>query len=233
MAEDKKSFILYSDLIGVVGKLIEKDRKNKTNNAGEFFYHILQYVCDLEPEPINDTIDLVFDPVKSQLKRDLKKWEARSDRSRENGAKGGRPPKPKKPEETQQVFLEPEKPDNVSVIVCNSVLDVNESDNEILLKKEPKAKNFNFKRNLIDLGLKENLVDDWLKVRKTKKLTNTETAFNNLKIEFDKSGKEITEIINHCVTQSWGGFKAAWKWEDSNSGQTPQQNNSGNLIHTN
>lgn len=231
MAEGKKSFVLYSDLMPTIKKIVEKDRVNKTNNAGELFLHLLGYVCDLDPEPINDTVDFVFEPIKTQLKRDLVKWEKRSERSRENGSKGGRPPKqqnPQKPEETQQVFLEPKKPD--SVIMCNSVL--SDSVNDILLKKETKEK-FNFKNYLIGLGIKKQLVEDWLKVRKTKKLTNTETAFNNLKIEFEKSGKDLNEIINHCVTQSWGGFKASWKWEESGPSQNQNSEKEINLIHVN
>lgn len=124
MAEGKKSFVLYSDITSTVKKIIEKDRINGTNNSGELFYHILMYVSDENPEPINDTIDLVFEPIKMQLKRDLTKWETRSERSRENGKKGGRPSTnniPEKPEETQQVILEPIKPDSVSV----SVSDIN------------------------------------------------------------------------------------------------------------
>lgn len=135
MAEGKKSFVLYSDLLPTIKKLVEKDRKNKTNNAGELFLHLLEYVCDNNPEPINDTVDLMFEPIKTTLKRDLQKWEVRSERSRENGAKGGRPPKYEnleKPKETQQVILEPKKPDSV-----NDSVSVNE--NGILLEKETKV----------------------------------------------------------------------------------------------
>jgi hypothetical protein len=84
-------------------------------------------------------------------------------------------------------------------------------DNEVLIKKTK----FNFLKSLVDLGIDENLAIDWLSVRKTKKLTNTQTSFNNLKIEFEKSGKEINEIINKCVTESWGGFKASWNWNNN------------------
>jgi hypothetical protein len=55
-------------------------------------------------------IDLVFEPIKQQLKRDLKTYENRAERSRENGLKGGRP----KTQKTQQVILKPRKPDNVN-----------------------------------------------------------------------------------------------------------------------
>lgn len=78
MAEGKKSFVLYSDLLPTIRKLIEKDRIKQTNNTGELFLHLLEYVCDNNPEPINDTVDLVFEPIKTQLKRDLNKWEEKS-----------------------------------------------------------------------------------------------------------------------------------------------------------
>lgn len=229
MAEGKKSFVLYTDLISTVKKLVEKDRINKTNNSGELFYHILMYVSDENPEPINDTVDLVFEPIKMQLKRDLNKWETRSERSRENGKKGGRPSannNPEKPIETQQVISEPKKPD--SVIMCNNVLSVSVNDNvnanDILLEKETK-KNilFDFRKKLIEYGFEKNLVDDWLKVRKTKKATNTETAFNAFISEIESVPCDINEMLQIAVTQSWSGFKH--KWVDNLKNQN---NGSGN-----
>lgn len=75
--EGKKAVIIYTDMIHIVEKLIKKDRENKTNNSGELLYHFLQYVNDKNPEPINEVIELVFEPIKQQLKRDLRKYENR------------------------------------------------------------------------------------------------------------------------------------------------------------
>ncbi len=69
---------------------------------------------------------------------------------------------------------------------------------------------FSFFDSLISLGAEKDLVSDWLTVRKTKKLTNTETAFNGFKSELVKSGKNINFVLNKCVVNSWGGFKAEW-----------------------
>lgn len=85
MAKDKKSFVLYCDLLKVVEKLIEQDRENKTNYSGELFYHILQYVNDKNPIPIDFIIDLAFEPIKCQLKRDLVKYEVRQEQRTEAG----------------------------------------------------------------------------------------------------------------------------------------------------
>lgn len=77
MAKDKKSFILYADLIHVVKKLVEQDRKNKTNHAGELFLHVLEYVNDKDPVPVDFIVDMAFEPIKAQLKRDLSKYETK------------------------------------------------------------------------------------------------------------------------------------------------------------
>lgn len=78
MATDKKSFILYSDLIHTVKKM-PKDK------AGELFLTILQYVNDENPVVEDMLIDLVFEPIKHQMKRDLIKYEGK----RESWSKAG------------------------------------------------------------------------------------------------------------------------------------------------
>ena len=67
MAEDKKSFVLYADLIYTVRKMRKED-------AGELLLHILSYVNDENPITDNIVVDLTFEPIKQQFKRDLKKW---------------------------------------------------------------------------------------------------------------------------------------------------------------
>lgn len=87
MAENKKSFILYNDLKSVVEKLIAKDREDGTNNSGELFYHILQYVNDEDPDPINFITEMAFEPIRLQLERDLIKYEEVREKNRENANK--------------------------------------------------------------------------------------------------------------------------------------------------
>jgi len=88
MAEEKNSFILYTDLINVVSKLVLKDRENGTNYGGELFLLILQYVNDLNPIPINFIVEMAFEPIKLQLKRDLVKYENKKDTLSDAGALG-------------------------------------------------------------------------------------------------------------------------------------------------
>lgn len=68
MAKDKKSIILYCDLIHTINGLSDDE-------AGKVFKHLLSYVNDLNPEPPDRLTQIVFEPIKQQLKRDLKSWE--------------------------------------------------------------------------------------------------------------------------------------------------------------
>lgn len=91
MAENKKSFLLYCDLIHTV-------RKMPKDKVADLFLHILSYVNDENPTAEDMIIDLTFEPIKQQLKRDLKRYESIVERNRNNGKSGGRPKKePKKP----------------------------------------------------------------------------------------------------------------------------------------
>ena len=68
MAKDKKSFILYVD---------QKDLFNKLPDdiAGKLIKHIYAYVNDESPKAEDLIIDIAFEPIKQQLKRDLKLFE--------------------------------------------------------------------------------------------------------------------------------------------------------------
>ena len=77
MAENKKSFLLYCDLIHTVSKM-PKDK------AGELFIHILEYVNDKNPVTDDLIIQLTIEPIKQSLKRDLQKYESIRNRNSEN-----------------------------------------------------------------------------------------------------------------------------------------------------
>lgn len=90
-----------------------------------------------------------------------------------------------------------------------------------------RVKNFPFREKLIEYGFYESLVDDWLKVRKTKKATNTKTAFNSIIREFERKNCDINEMLEIAITNSWSGFKHSWveklNNEKTNQNGTRQQ----------
>ena len=65
--ENKKSFILYCDLIHTIEKMPD-------DKAGKLLKHILNYVNENNPETDDLIVELTFEPIKQQLKRDLKGW---------------------------------------------------------------------------------------------------------------------------------------------------------------
>ena len=73
-----------------------------------------------------------------------------------------------------------------------------------------KEKKFNFKESLIEYGFNKNLVEDWILVRKNKKATNTQTAFNSFISEVESRDCNINQILTECVKNSWSGFKHVW-----------------------
>lgn len=95
------------------------------DKAGKLLKHILGYVNDKNPITDDLIIELTFEPIKQQLKRDLIKWEGKQVTNRENGSKGGRPPKPKETQNNPVGFSKtqnnPEKGVSVSVSVSDTV----------------------------------------------------------------------------------------------------------------
>jgi hypothetical protein len=81
MAENKKSFILYCDIMNVVDKLTDEQ-------AGRLFKHILKYVNDQNPVIDDILLDVAFEPIKQALKRDLVKYEEKKDKRRISGKQG-------------------------------------------------------------------------------------------------------------------------------------------------
>ncbi len=81
MADNKKSVLLYCDIIHTVKELTNEE-------AGLLFKHYLSYINDEHPEPPNKLIQIVFEPIKQNLKRDLKKWEQKSNKNSEIAKEG-------------------------------------------------------------------------------------------------------------------------------------------------
>lgn len=65
-------------------------------------------------------------------------------------------------------------------------------------------------RELVAEGVERQHAEDWLKVRKDKKLSLTQTAWEGMKDEATKAGLSIAEAVKVSATQSWAGFKATW-----------------------
>jgi len=143
MAENKKSFILYSDQKEIFGQLTDE-------MAGKLIKHIFSYVNDEDPQSEDLIINLAFTPIRQQLKRDLKKWDTYIQKQSDNGKKGGRPKnqdKPKKPTAFLEKPSKPKKADNVNVNVNDINTPIWIEFRDYALEKKPNV-------NIKDLHLK-------------------------------------------------------------------------------
>ena len=124
MAESKKSFVLYNDFEKVFEMLTDEE-------AGKLIKHLFAYVNNKDTELEDRLLKLTFEPIKLQLMRDNKKYEAICERNKNNGMKGGRPKKnPKNPVGylgTQNNPEKPKKPDTDND---------NDNDTDISIKRE-------------------------------------------------------------------------------------------------
>lgn len=98
-----------------------------------------------------------------------------------------------------------------------------ENKENIIITATPEK--FSFFNYLVSYGFDKDLVNDWIKVRKTKKATNTQTAFNSFIKELEKRSCNINEVLEFIVSKNWSGFK--WTWYDK---ENPNINNQINNL---
>jgi hypothetical protein len=146
MAKNKKSFILYCDQQGVFNKLPDEI-------AGKLIKHIFAYVNDENPPCDDLLLSIAFEPIKTQLKRDLVKYVDYIEKQSVNGSKGGRPKKANETQKTQPFFEEPKKADNVTAIV-------NDNENEISKRGFVKPKIEQVKEYMKEQGMND-IADKW------------------------------------------------------------------------
>jgi len=198
MAKDKKSFILYCDYLHTFSKLPDEF-------AGKLIKHVLEYVNDMNPESDDWMLNATFEPIKRQLKRDLKKYEKIQERNKVNGALGGRPKKnpenpvglsnnPKNPVGYLGNPKNPKKPDTVN---DNDIYIINKKINSVL-------------KRFSETSYQQNEI-----IYKT----NKEELLKHLKrfLEIKKDSEEFTN-------KPYGNV-ISWFWNWCNSTSKPKQTN--------
>ena len=118
MAENKKGFVLYADQKSIIDML-------PNDKAGELLKHIFAYVNDENPVNEDPLINLAFEPIKLQLKRDLQKWEE----TRVKRSIAGSISAEKRKQQSQQVLTSVESVEQVptkSTVKVNDNVNVND-----------------------------------------------------------------------------------------------------------
>ena len=185
MAENKKSFVLYSDSKSIIDLLTNEQ-------AGLLLKTLFAYVNDENPK-IDDSIALVFEMIKLQLKRDLKKWEQTKEGRSAAGkasAEAKRLAKLKEQNSTNSTNV-----DFVQQTSTNSTVNdsVNDSVSVILKEKEINAEFYNellISESWIEVNAKNNRTTP----EKVKKYLNR--FYTNLLAQGDKKNNK-REFMSH------------------------------------
>lgn len=206
MANGKKSFLLYVDIIHSVNILDNEE-------AGQLFKHILDYVNDKNPILEDRLLQATFEPIRQSLKRDLQKYDRRLEVAKNNGEKGGRPRKAEITKKTQSVKNKPKKPVSDSVSVSVSVSD-SDSDSVINLP-------FNSKRF-------SNAWSLWKDYKKKdfrftfKSAISESSALSKLHKMSEENEENALLIIEQSVANGWKGFFELSKSQNKKSNEPSQ-----------
>jgi uncharacterized protein YdaU (DUF1376 family) len=98
---------------------------------------------------------------------------------------------------------------------------------------QDKPSRFVFGKELIRIGGDKNLVDEYMKHRKSKKASNSKIAFDGFIREQQKSGIDLNSVMRICIERGWRGFEADWlrnQNQQNTSYQNQQQNSTFNKL---
>ena len=159
----------------------------------------------------------------------LRTYQEKADRARVNGQKGGRPKKNKNPNETQSVSSgfsnETETKADRKLTNNQEPLTNNQLINNpltLLQGEAPDGASVKPKRKW--QGLMTDRPDDvpaadwdqWIQIRKLKKLPVTDLAIEKMREEAKSAGLTLDQAVRKCIESGWGGFKASYLEQKQN-----------------
>jgi hypothetical protein len=210
MANDKKSFVLYSDLIKSIDHLTNEEK-------GILFNHLLEYVNDKNPILTDRLILTAWKPIELQLKRDLIKFEEVKFKRSEAGKRSAELRALKNDEQNltnstsvesvEQTLTNPtvNDNDNVNVNVINNNIDSRKLKFANTLKpfidnygKELIREFYNYwtEPNKSNTKFKQELERTWSLERRLETWAKNDTNFNNNNNTKKQKQNELTRITN-------------------------------------
>lgn len=181
MAENKKSFVLYCDLIKSIEHLTNEEK-------GILFNHLLEYVNDKNPVLEDRLVLTAWKPIELQLKRDLIKFEEVKLKRSDAGKRSAelRMLKNDKQNSTNSTSV-----DFVQQSSTNPTVTVNDNVNVNVITKEIIAFDDAFNICLFDEQWKED-IERLYKIKKT----NIQYALQEFKIHCGTTGENKPKSLN-------------------------------------
>jgi hypothetical protein len=204
MSKQRKSFILHYDSLNVLDELANEQ-------GGLLFKAIKAYHLGDDIE-LDGLTKIAMSPFKNQFERDDEKYKKLCEKNRLIAERRYGTKSTTGESGNQSIPKGTKSTDNDSDNDSDSDSDSKKEVTKDIVATAPK---FNFKKELLKLGVEPQVLDDWLTVRKKKRASNTKTAFNLLMSEIKKSGLMVNDAIEYAASKSWSGFKAEW-WFNEN-----------------
>ena len=176
MADNKKSFLLYCDSYSMIKQLPD-------DVAGRLLKHIFSYVNDENPVSDELLINIAFEPIKQQLKRDLLKWESET-KERSNAGKKGMENRWAEHNKKKQSITNDNTVINPITNITDSVT-VSVNDNVTVNEKKQNIK--------VDIGFRKLKFSDTLKPYLEKYGKDTLNDFYKYWTEPNKSGTKFRQ----------------------------------------
>ena len=189
MATGKKSFQLYTEWLELFEEL-------KDEEAGQLIKHIFRYVNDQDPTTKSLLISVAFIPIKQQLKRDLKKWNALCDKNKANIGKRWNT------KNTTRIPNDTKNTDKVEVKVKDKVED------------KDKVKDINKKEGIVFPFDSKEFKKIWLLWKDYKKkefkfsyktIQSEQAALKKIN-DLAENETDAVEIIHESMANGWKGF---------------------------
>lgn len=175
---------------------------------------------EIEQQAVLDVLSEMFVQtdagwVHKRVEREITLYRAKAEQARAAGKLGGRPRKTDSGSTENRDGFEKEadaKPTANREPVTNNQepKDIGSASAELPTKTVTA-------RMLTAEGVDKQSADDWLTLRKAKRLPLTPTAWQDTKAEGEKVGLCPAETVAHAVRSNWAGFKASWYTRDAAS----------------
>lgn len=209
MANGKNKILVYADWQHLFNKLTDDE-------AGKLIKHFFAFVNtnegEDEPVPADRITDISFEPIKLQLKRDLKAWKEKIEVRAEAGSAGGKKSGEVRKQKTDEGSKTKQNEANTNFALkneANEAVKVNVKDNvnvkDIETHKSARdASEFNF--DFVEEHLRIPF-DMWFAYRHGKKpygmQIEVESAYRELKEMAGNSALEAIKIVQYTTSGSW------------------------------
>lgn len=203
----RKSFLLHFDSLAVLEDLSDEQ-------AGKLFKAIWRYHIGAESD-LDQITKIALAPFKAQFIRDSEKYEKVVKARSEAGKIGGKAKASKRKQKLANVTFAKQKvakvtdsvSDSVSVSDSKNTKNVTPTASAPKAKKPKKAQSYDWPK---PEGVDQQHWDDWLQIRRAKRLPISKTVMDKIEREAGKINWSMAQVIEKCAQKPWAGFEASW-----------------------